>query len=85
VRSGSRRPWFNEPRGPKTKKEAITKLNTCGSAAAAGPQKPSAPVAASILTAIFHMLKNETVYQVLGADHLPPFQEHTNPAPGETP
>ena len=37
------------------------------------------------LTAIFHMLKNETVYQVLGADHLPPFQEHTNPAPGETP
>jgi transposase len=34
-----------------------------------GPKKAICAVAASILTAIFHMLKNGTVYQDLGADH----------------
>jgi transposase len=34
-----------------------------------GPQKAVCAVAASILTAIYHMLKNGTVYQDLGADH----------------
>jgi transposase len=34
-----------------------------------GPQKAICAVAASILTAIYHMLKNGTVYQDLGAEH----------------
>jgi transposase len=34
-----------------------------------GPQKAICAVAASMLTAIYHMLKNGTVYQDLGADH----------------
>jgi transposase len=34
-----------------------------------GPQKAVCAVAASVLTAIYHMLKNGTVYQDLGADH----------------
>jgi transposase len=34
-----------------------------------GPQKAICAVAASILTAIYHMLKNGTVYRDLGADH----------------
>jgi transposase len=35
-----------------------------------GPQKAVCAVAASILTAIYHMLKNGTLYHDLGADHL---------------
>ena len=34
-----------------------------------GPQKAICAVAASMLTTIYHMLKNGTVYQDLGADH----------------
>ncbi len=34
-----------------------------------GAKKAIAAVAASILTAIFHMLTNGTLYQDLGADH----------------
>ncbi len=34
-----------------------------------GPQKAICAVAASILTAIYHMLKDGTLYQDLGADH----------------
>jgi transposase len=34
-----------------------------------GPQKAICAVAASILTALYHMLKDGTVYQDLGADH----------------
>ena len=34
-----------------------------------GPQKAICAVAASILTAVFHMLKDGTLYQDLGADH----------------
>ena len=34
-----------------------------------GPQKAICAVAASILTAIYHMLRNGTVYQDLGADY----------------
>src|SRR6266478_5503520 len=35
-----------------------------------GPQKAICAVAASILTAIYNMLKNGTIYQDLGADHI---------------
>jgi transposase len=34
-----------------------------------GPQKAICAVAASILTAAYHMLKDGTLYQDLGADH----------------
>ena len=34
-----------------------------------GPQKAICAVAASILTALYHMLKSGTLYQDLGADH----------------
>jgi hypothetical protein len=34
-----------------------------------GPQKAICAVAASILTAIYHMLKNDTRHHDLGADH----------------
>jgi transposase len=34
-----------------------------------GPKKAIIAVAASILTAIYHMLKNGTLYKDLGADH----------------
>jgi transposase len=34
-----------------------------------GPQKAICAVAASLLTAIYHMLKNGTPYTDLGADH----------------
>jgi transposase len=34
-----------------------------------GPQKAICAVAASILTAVYHMLKNGSLYQDLGADH----------------
>ena len=34
-----------------------------------GPQKAVCAVAASILTAVYHMLKDGTVYQDLGPDH----------------
>jgi transposase len=39
-----------------------------------GPKKASCAVAASILTAIYHMLHDGTVYQDLGPDH---FQKDT--------
>jgi hypothetical protein len=35
-----------------------------------GPKKAVIAVAASILTAVYHMLKDGTFYQDLGADHL---------------
>ena len=37
---------------------------------AAGPKKAAIAVAASILTAVYHMLKDGTFYQDLGADYL---------------
>jgi len=37
-----------------------------------GPQKAICAVAASILTAVYHMLKNGTPYQDLGSDHFKP-------------
>lgn len=40
-----------------------------------GPQKAVCAVAASILVAIYHMLKDGTVYQDLGPDH---FRRHSN-------
>jgi transposase len=41
-----------------------------------GPQKAICAVAASLLAAIYHMLKNGTPYQDLGADH---FQRRSRP------
>jgi transposase len=40
-----------------------------------GPQKAVCAVAASILTAVYHMLRDGTVYQDLGPDH---FHRHSN-------
>ena len=34
-----------------------------------GPKKAICAVAASMLTAIYHMLRDDTVYKDLGADH----------------
>ena len=50
-----------------------------------GPQKAICAVAASMLTAIYHMLTNGTLYQDLGADHFggAPSRPHT--PPGQTP
>lgn len=45
------------------------KPNTSVCAAAADRKKAICAVAASMLTAIYHMLKNGTLYQDLGADH----------------
>jgi transposase len=39
-----------------------------------GPKKAIMAVVASILTAIYHMLKDGTMYQDLGCDH---FQRHS--------
>ena len=39
-----------------------------------GPKKAIMAVAASILTAIYHMLKDGTMYQDLGCDH---FKRHS--------
>ena len=40
-----------------------------------GPKKAICAVAASILTAVYHMLRDGTFYQDLGADHF----RHTSP------
>jgi transposase len=45
-----------------------------------GPKKAICAVAASLLTAIYHMLKNGTVYQDLGADHFDRRAKHTKAA-----
>jgi transposase len=42
-----------------------------------GPKKAICAVAASLLTAIYHMLKNDTDYQDLGADHFDRRAKHT--------
>lgn len=42
-----------------------------------GPQKAICAVAASILTAAYHMLKDGTVYQDLGPDHFNPRSKTT--------
>ncbi len=49
-----------------------------------GPKKAICAVAASLLTAIYHMLKNGADYQDLGADHFDRRAKHTKvPIPGE--
>ena len=45
-----------------------------------GPKKAICAVAASLLTAIYHMLKNDTDYHDLGADHFDRRAKHTKVA-----
>ena len=54
---------------PAAARTVISRPNTCACARGAGQRKPSVRVAASILTAAYHMLKNGTVYQDLGANY----------------
>ena len=46
-----------------------------------GPKKAICAVAASILTAAYHMLRNGTFYQDLGADHSPPLRSRGSSKP----
>jgi transposase len=55
--------------GAKNKKGSYYQAQYLRLRSRRGPQKAICAVAASILTAIFHMLKNGTLYQDLGADH----------------
>jgi len=50
-------------------REAICRLNSIVCDPGAGQKKAIGAVAASILTAAYHMLKNGTLYQDLGADY----------------
>jgi hypothetical protein len=61
--------------GPQ-KREAIFKLNSIACAQGAG-QKPIGAVAASMLTAAYHMIATGTFYQDPGADH---FERGQSPA-----
>lgn len=53
----------------KRKKDSYYKAQFFRLSGRRGPQKASCAVAASILTAIYHMLRDGTVHQDLGADH----------------
>jgi transposase len=53
----------------KRKKESYLQAQFLRLRSRRGPQKAVCAVAASILTAVYHMLKNGTVYQDLGPDH----------------
>ena len=44
-----------------------------------GPKKAICAVAASILTAVYHMLRDGTFYQDLGADHFRPASPEAKP------
>jgi hypothetical protein len=47
----------------------ITESNACHAASSGASKKAIIAVAASILTSVYHMLKDGTMYQDLGADH----------------
>ena len=51
------------------KKASTYRRNSSVSAIAAVPKKAICAVAASILTAVYHMLRDGTFYQDLGANH----------------
>src|ERR1700726_2831849 len=53
----------------RRKKDSYYKAQFFRLQARRGPQKAICAVAASILTPIYHILKNGTEHQVLGADH----------------
>src|SRR6202011_2374237 len=53
----------------KNKKESYLRAQFLRLKSRRGPQKAVCAVAASILTAVYHMLKDGTVYQDLGAEH----------------
>ena len=52
-----------------TKRTATSRPSSCASRARRGPKKAAVAVAASILTAAYHMLRDGTCYQDLGADY----------------
>ena len=66
---GSRPCSSNAPGPQPARRAAISRLNSIACAAAVAPKKALCAVAASILTAIYHMLRDGTGYQDLGADH----------------
>ena len=51
------------------KKDSYLQAQFCRIKARRGPKKAIVAVAASILTAIYHMLKDGTIYKDLGRDH----------------
>lgn len=53
----------------KNKRESYLRAQFLRLKSRRGPQKAVCAVAASILTAVYHMLKDGTVYQDLGAEH----------------
>jgi hypothetical protein len=63
------------------KKDSYLKAQFLRIKARRGPKKAIMAVAASILTAIYHMLKDGTLYQDLGSNH---FQSRSNQTPGQT-
>ena len=64
--AAGRRARCRQPRAPKP---PTCMRNSCDCALDAGRRKRSAPVAASILTAAYHMLKDGTFYEDLGPVH----------------
>src|SRR5438132_14227073 len=65
---GSRPPSPKAPGPPPVRRPATCRPSSIDPARR-GAKKAIAAVAASILTAIYHMLTNGTLYQDLGADH----------------
>ena len=55
--------------GSRARRAAISRPSSTACAPGAAPKKAIGAVAASMLTAAYHMLKDGTLYQDLGADH----------------
>jgi len=66
---GSSRCWSNVPCRLRARKAATSKLSSTASFFGRGPKKVACVVAALILTTVYHMLKNGTQFEDLGADH----------------
>ena len=69
ARPGSRPCSFNAPGRPSGSKTATTGRSSYRLQARRGPQKAICAVAASILTAIYHMLKDGAPHRDLGIDY----------------
>src|SRR3954449_10633968 len=70
ARLGSRPRWCNAPGPAHAKRAATSQAQFQRLRHRRGPKKAVCAVAASILTAAYHMLRDGTVYQDLGPDHL---------------
>jgi transposase len=66
---GSRPHWCSAHGRRPARKAATCKLSSTASELGAAPKKAILAVAASILTAIYHMLKDGTLYRDLGPNH----------------